>query len=126
LSAAAARRILIVEDEMMIAMMIADMLAELGHQVAGVAHRLESALELAQADTFDMAILDINLRGEQSFPVAKLLTERGVPFLFATGYGTDGLEDPFRDVLTLRKPFAMGQLSAAVDKVAQAGVSPAA
>ncbi len=112
------RRILIVEDEMMIVMMMEDMLTDLGHEVAGVAQSLESAMGLAEGDGFDIAILDINLAGERSFPVALRLRERGVPFIFATGYGALGLEDPFRGTVTLKKPFQMRDLARAVEMVA--------
>jgi DNA-binding response OmpR family regulator len=108
------RRILVVEDEMMIAMMLEDMLADLGHHVVGVAPNLKTALTLAEDLTFDLAILDINLAGDRSFPVAHRLMDKGVPFLFATGYGALGLEDPFRDVPTLKKPFQMADLAHAV------------
>jgi DNA-binding response OmpR family regulator len=111
-------RILIVEDEMMIVMMMEDMLADLGHEVVGVAQNLPTALSLAESEGFDIAILDINLAGERSFPVARRLRERGVPFLFATGYGALGLEDPFRETPTLKKPFQMRDLARAVDQAA--------
>jgi DNA-binding response OmpR family regulator len=111
------RRVLVVEDEMMIAMLIEDMLADMGHEVVGVAPNLKSALVLAADGQFDVAILDINLAGERSFPVAHLLQARGVPFLFATGYGVLGLEDPFREVTTLKKPFQMEDLARAVELV---------
>jgi DNA-binding response OmpR family regulator len=112
------RRVLVVEDEMMIAMMLEDMLADMGHEVVGVAPNLKTALVMAQGEQFDVAILDINLAGERSFPVAEVLRTRGLPFLFATGYGTLGLEDPFREVHTLKKPFQMTDLARAIDKVA--------
>jgi CheY-like chemotaxis protein len=111
------RRVLLVEDEVMIAMMLEDMLVDLGHEVVGIAPNLPAALSLADSERFDVAILDINLAGERSFPVAQLLKERGLPFLFATGYGTRGLEDPFREVLTLDKPFQIADLARAVDQV---------
>jgi DNA-binding NtrC family response regulator len=114
---APAHRVLVVEDEMMIAMMLEDMLAALGHEVVGIAPNLKSALRLAGSADFDVAILDINLAGERSFPVAQLLSERGLPFLFSTGYGTAGLEDPFRAVLTLKKPYQIQDLARAVDRV---------
>jgi CheY-like chemotaxis protein len=116
------RRILIVEDEMMIAIMLEDMLADLGHGVVGVAQTLTAALAMADAKAglFDMAILDINLAGERSFPVAARLTEQGVPFMFATGYGAMGLEEPFRDCFTLKKPFQEEELARAIDRVCPA------
>jgi CheY-like chemotaxis protein len=113
-------RILVVEDEMMIALMIEDMLADMGHEVVGVAQSLSAALDMteAKAGQFDMAILDVNLAGERSFPVARRLAERGVPFMFATGYGTLGLEEPFQGVFTLMKPFQQEDLARAIDRVA--------
>ena len=116
---ASPRRVLVVEDEMMIAIMLEDMLLDLGHQVVGVAQSLPAALAMteAKAGQFDMAILDINLAGERSFPVALRLAERGVPFMFATGYGALGLEEPFRDTFTLKKPFQQEDLARAIDRV---------
>ena len=120
MTASRALRILVVEDEMMIAMMVEDMLADIGHQVIGVAQNLAAAMAMAQDREFDLAILDVNLAGERSFPVAHLLTARGVPFLFATGYGNLGLEDDFQNVLTLSKPFQLHDLAKAVNQVAAA------
>ena len=116
------QRILVVEDEMMIAMLIEDMLLDLGHEVVGVAQSLSSALTMAEAKAgqYDLAILDINLAGEQSFPVARRLMEAGIPFMFATGYGAQGPEEPFAAVLTLKKPFRQEDLSLAVSKAAKA------
>ena len=111
------RRVIVVEDEMMIAMLLEDMLTDLGHTVVGIAGRLDSALVLARQTDADMAILDVNLSGEASFPVAKVLVERGLPFMFATGYGTLGLEAPFENTLTLKKPFELKDLSQALDQL---------
>ena len=98
-------RFLIVEDEALVSMLIEDALAELGHEVTAVASRLQEACELARSEHFDMAILDVNLDGRPSFPVAEILDERGVPFAFATGYGARGLDGKFSGVPTLAKPF---------------------
>ena len=98
-------RILIVEDEMLVAMNVEDMLLDLGHEVAGIASRLAPALALAAEAEIDAAILDVNLAGEASFPVAELLDERGIPFLFATGYGLQGIEERYRSRILLQKPF---------------------
>ncbi len=111
------RRILVVEDEMMIAMLLEDMLADLGHTVIGVAGRLDSALDMARKTDVDIAILDVNLSGEPSFHVAQVLVERGLPFMFATGYGVLGLEAPFQDTLTLKKPFELNDLSRALEQL---------
>ena len=118
MTAPSPKRVLVVEDEMMIAMLIEEMLAELGHTVVGAAPTLAAALDLARskAGQFDVAILDINLGGERSFPVARLLSEAGAPFIFATGYGTLGLDEGFRDAITLNKPFQMQDLAAALER----------
>ena len=108
------RKVLIVEDETLIAMLVEDMLIDLGYEVLGPATRLQRALEMAREESFDVALLDVNLAGEQSFPVAFELRERGIPFIFATGYGSKGLEERFRDEITLQKPFEMHQLEQAI------------
>ena len=110
------RRVLVVEDEVLVAMMIEDMLAALGYQVLGPAMHLSAALALAETEQIDVAVLDVNLgRGERSFPLAKLLRERRIPFIFITGYGTAGLLDEFRDVTTLHKPVEPEELEKALD-----------
>jgi DNA-binding response OmpR family regulator len=111
-------RILIVEDEMLLAMNIEDMLLDVGHEVAGIAGRLEPALALAREGDFDVAMLDVNLAGDRSFPVADALAERGIPFLFATGYGRAGIEEPYRDRPVLQKPFRAAELLAAIEALA--------
>src|SRR6185295_15398151 len=86
-------RVLVVEDEMMVSMLIEDMLSDLGCTVVGPASRLDEALELAKADGIDCAVLDVNLGGQPIFPLADLLRQMGRPFAFATGYGDAGLRD---------------------------------
>ena len=81
------KRILVVEDEALIAVMVEDMLAELGSEVVGPAATIEQALVLARSGALDGAVLDVNVRGERIDPVADALAARGVPMLFATGYG---------------------------------------
>ncbi len=108
-------RILIVEDEMLVAMNIEDMLLDLGHEVAGLAARLDAALALAREGAFDAAMLDVNLAGDRSFPVADLLTERGIPFLFATGYGLGGIDEKYHDRPVLQKPFRAADLAGALE-----------
>ena len=101
-------RVLVVEDETLVAMLLEDMLADHGCEVTATASRIAQALELI-GDTnlaIDVAILDVNLAGESSFPLAEALTGRGVPFVFATGYGSGGLPDAWRDRPTLQKPFS--------------------
>jgi DNA-binding response OmpR family regulator len=81
------KRILVVEDEALIAVMVEDMLIDMGSDVVGPAATIEAALALARAEAIDAAILDVNVRGERIDPVADALMARGVPVLFATGYG---------------------------------------
>jgi CheY-like chemotaxis protein len=106
----AKRRILVVEDEMLIAMLLEDMLAELGHKVAGVMPRVNEALAAVSRDDYDLAILDLHLNGQSAFPVADALMARGKPFAFATGYGESGLPDRYRGMPVLQKPFAREDL----------------
>jgi CheY-like chemotaxis protein len=104
-------RVLVVEDEMMVSMLIEDMLTDLGCLVVGPASRLDEAIELATASELDCAVLDVNLGGQPIFPLADLLRERGRPFAFATGYGDAGLRDVDRGTPVLQKPFREGDLA---------------
>lgn len=103
-------RVLVVEDESVVALFMEDLLAELGYQVAGIVARLDDAMARAGDGTFDVAILDVHLQGEDVFPFAERLTEVGTPFVFATGYGERGILEGFRDVPTLQKPFTPDEL----------------
>src|SRR6266571_1838098 len=105
-----AKRILVVEDELMIRMLLEDMLGELGYTVAAEAARIDEALEAARTAEFDVAILDVNLNGQTIAPVAEALAARGTPFVFATGYGERGLPEAYRDRPTLKKPFQLDGL----------------
>ncbi|WBH16395.1 response regulator [Sphingomonas radiodurans] len=101
-------RVLLVEDEPLIAMMLEDFLDALDRQCAGTADCVAAAMPLVEAGGFDCAILDVNLRGgEKSWPIAKELAQRGIPFIFATGGGDDMLADEFRGRPVLQKPFTM-------------------
>ncbi len=104
-------RALLVEDEPLVALMIEDMLADLGIDVALSASTLADALAATEAD-FDFALLDINLKGERSFPAAEALRRRGKPFMFVTGYGTLGTYGTDFDVVVLQKPFTIADLRA--------------
>jgi len=106
----AGRRILVVEDEIMIAMMVEDMLEEIGCCVAAVATRHSAAEEAIESGGLDAAILDINLNGGTSFYIARALAARGIPFLFSTGYGESATPPEFRDRPVLGKPFAQAEL----------------
>ena len=110
-------RILVVEDESLIRMLLEDMLADLGHEVVATASSVSTAKELATAGGFDAAILDVNLEGEEVFPVAEILAARSLPFVFASGYGQAALPEKFRDRPTLQKPFQGQQLEAAINRI---------
>jgi len=114
-------RVLVVEDEMMVSMLIEDMLEDLGCKVVGPASRLDEALALAGEAELDCAVLDVNLGGQSIFPLADLLRAKGAPFAFATGYGDAGLRDVDKGSPVLQKPFretdlarVLGVLKAAV------------
>jgi CheY-like chemotaxis protein len=109
--------VLVVEDEMLIGMLLEDMLADLGHDVAAVVPRLKDALAAVQNETFDLAILDVHLQGESAFPVAEALIARNIPFVFATGYGERGLPDNYRDRLVLQKPFGKADLERVLQQI---------
>ncbi len=104
-------RILVVEDEMLVLMETENMLADLGCDTVVTAATNEQAAALIDAQHFDAALLDLNLNGVRSYPVADRLAERGIPFAFATSYGGHGLRDGDRGRPLLVKPFDCGALS---------------
>jgi CheY-like chemotaxis protein len=103
-------RILIVEDEALVAMLIEDTLLDLGCTVVSVVSTLDEALARVSSLEFDAAILDVNLNGCKSYPVAFALAAKSVPFLFSTGYGLVAIPDALRDVPVLAKPFEPADL----------------
>ena len=108
------RRALVVEDEVLVGMLIEEMLRELGYEIAGLSTHLDQAVTLARTARFDVALLDINLNGRQSFPVADAIRARGLPFLFATGYGSRIVPEPYRTAPILQKPFSLAELKGAL------------
>jgi CheY-like chemotaxis protein len=106
----AKRRVLVVEDEMLIGMLLEDMLTDLGHEVAAIVPRLKDALVAVEKENYDLAVLDVHLHGESAFPVAEALIAKGIPFVFATGYGERGLPENYRGRPVLQKPFAKDDL----------------
>jgi len=103
-------RVLVVEDEGAVALLIEDMLLELGCEIAGSAAHMVKACELASTVDCDFAMLDVNLDGQAVFPVARILRERGIPFVFSTGYGATALDDDFKHCPLLNKPFLIEEL----------------
>ena len=112
------RNILIVEDELMIRMLLEGMLTDLGHSVAAEAGGLDEAISLAKQAEFDLAVLDVNLNGTPVTPVVEILVERGVPFIFASGYGQRGLPEGYRTAPILQKPFQADALEEAINALA--------
>jgi len=98
-------RVLVVEDEPLIAMLVEDWLAELDFEPVGPAATAQDALALIAGEKIDGAILDVSLDGHDSFAVADSLRERAIPFAFATGHGSDRIEQRFKGVPTLAKPY---------------------
>jgi CheY-like chemotaxis protein len=109
--------VFLVEDEPMIRIMVTDMLEELGHRVVAEAGDVEEGATLAQSAHFDLAILDVNLRGKLITPVAELIKARGLPIILATGYGSEGVPEEFRDLPALAKPYRQETLATMIGKV---------
>jgi len=105
--------VLLVEDETAVALLVEDMLAELGC-TSQSAWRVPQALEMAERDPIDLAVLDVNVAGQSILPVAEALRRRGTPFIFASGYGSGGAPAGFPGVPVLTKPFAATELAAAM------------
>jgi CheY-like chemotaxis protein len=105
---------LIIEDEAIIAMTAEDMLDQIGCTVAGIAATFDEAMAAVERGGFDVALLDINLNGVPSLPVAKLMREKGMRFVFATGYGSAGRGEEYRDVPLVAKPYRIEALKAAI------------
>jgi CheY-like chemotaxis protein len=101
-------RVLIVEDEIVVALFLEDLLIEFGYEVAGVAGQLDDAM--ARAPDYDVAVLDVHLNGRNVFDFADTLAARGTPFVFATGYGERGIPERHRARPVLQKPFQTGDL----------------
>jgi CheY-like chemotaxis protein len=106
-------RILVVEDEMMLAMMLADLLKAYGCTPI-MAARVERALQLVAMTAFDVALLDVNVAGEAVYPVAQELDRRRIPFVFVTGYTDQGLDENYRNRPALTKPFSPAALRQAL------------
>ena len=113
-SPTAAPRLLVVEDEYLIRMLLEDMLADLGYDVAAAVGSIAEASAVAANGDFSAAILDVNVDGREIYPVADILAKRGVPFVFVTGYGERSLADPYNNRPALQKPFQVEQLKNAI------------
>lgn len=103
-------RVLIVEDDVRISMLMQESLAEMGCEVVGAAMLFDDAFDLAAAQAFDVALLDISLNGELSYPVAEAMLERNQKFVFVTGHVMETLPAPFQGTPVLHKPFGLREL----------------
>jgi CheY-like chemotaxis protein len=108
-------RVLIVEDEIVVALFLEDLLGEFGYAVAGVVSRVEDAL--ARAPDYDLAVLDVHLNGRNVFDFADKLAESGMPFVFATGYGVRGIPERFATRPVLQKPYTPADLKQMLDRL---------
>ncbi len=104
------RRVLLVEDEVMVAMLLEDLLADMGCTVVAVASQIDAAMTAARTLEYDLAILDVNLDGRETYPVADVVAARNLPSVFVTGYGPAGLRDAYRHLPVLTKPFREADL----------------
>ncbi|NQE63951.1 response regulator [Caulobacter sp. RHG1] len=105
-----ALKVLVVEDEALVSMLVEDMLTDLGCTIVGPAAEIEEALRLATSADIDAALLDVNLGGRPIFPVADALRARGVPYAFASGYGEAGISEDHKGASVLQKPFREADL----------------
>lgn len=119
-SPSARLRVLVVEDESLVAMFLEDVLEDLGHEMVGPYSRVDAALPAAQSENFDVAILDVNVNGQAIFPVAEAIASRGLPFIFSTGYGQKSLPEQYRSRPTLDKPFLPSDVESVLGKIAAA------
>jgi len=107
-------KVLIVEDETLVALLLEELLTELGCMPVGIAARYDEALQLAEDSQVDVAILDVNVAGREVYPVAELLAERRIPLIFSTGYGPSSLPERWRTCAVLGKPYTLKDLEKAL------------
>lgn len=117
IQALSGRRILVVEDESLVAMLLETILEDMGCTPVGPASNVDEGLVMATDEALDAALLDVNVAGRQVFPIATALKARGVPFVFSTGYGEGGLPDEWRGHATVQKPFTEAAIRQALMKI---------
>jgi DNA-binding response OmpR family regulator len=111
------RKVLVVEDEALVAMLVEDALVDAGFDVLGPAATVDEALSLLARERPDAVVLDLNLAGETSTPVADVLAERGIPYVIATGYGASGLPAGHQDAMVLAKPYDPAELTSMLGRL---------
>ena len=113
-------KVFAVEDESLVAMQLEDMLLDLGCDLVGLAMRIGRALEMvAAAPRIDIAVLDVNIGGDKIYPVAERLRERGVPIVFATGYGRAGVDPEWQSYEILQKPYTASEMAETIARSAE-------
>src|ERR1700742_720083 len=112
--------VFLVEDETLIRMMVVEMLKELGHRVVAEAGSIQTAEPLARTSEFDLAVFDINVAGFIISPIAEIVAARGLPFVFVSGYGPEGLPASFKDKPVLRKPFSITEFATLINSALSA------
>ncbi|HEY0314494.1 MAG TPA: response regulator [Allosphingosinicella sp.] len=110
------RSVLIVEDESLIAMMLEDFLASLGHELAGTCETVPDALVRVEEGGFDVAILDVNLNGQRVWPVADRLAAKGIPYILATGGHIEPPPAEHASAPVLSKPFTLDAIEPAIER----------
>lgn len=103
-------RILLVEDDLMVAMLLEDMLSDLGHEVVATVSKIETASEFIENGSFDAAVLDLDLNGVDTYSLAEALKRQNIPFIFATGYAETDLKREWKQTPVLPKPFQKSDL----------------
>ncbi len=111
------RKVFVVEDEPMVSMLIEDLLSDIGCEVVATASRFNEVLEKAESIAFDVAILDVNLNGQHTIPIAEEFARRDLRFLFATGYAVPLVPESLQNVPVLHKPFRHDDLARAIRNV---------
>jgi DNA-binding response OmpR family regulator len=115
-------KVLVVEDEYLVATLMEDMLESAGCVVAGPIPRLAQAVDAASSEACDVAVLDINLAGERVYPVADILARRSVPFVFVTGYGVNTLPPEYAKRPRICKPFRIAELLSTISSLVKPSV----
>lgn len=118
-------RIVIVEDESLVSMLLEDMLGDLGCIVAAAASEIGEAKAKLSSTVYDAVILDVNLNGARTFGIAQTLAQSRTPFVFSTGYGADGIPEPFRGVPIMSKPFSRHEVERALAAALDGAALPA-
>jgi CheY-like chemotaxis protein len=119
------KRVLVIEDEMLVAMGLQDLLSDLGCDLIAVAADVEKALGLIAVNTFDLATLDLNLNGTLSYAIAEALESRHIPFAFSTGYSEHGINESYRERPVLKKPFSRSRFEKVISELLGDGLPPA-